>query len=551
MFKHFFIATCLFVLLLYACRPTPGPIPSPTDTSPSTPDPTPTCYLQPQPTGEKYIPANIETPAPAQVQPGQPISIHFSGGYIILNNARVCGENNIVGYIYDDELPSFSYRRTVQVSLDDNTLTTAECDNECAIEVIIPAGTAPGIHQLILQIPRIRDVVFDIDIISTPVPTPSTSSNKLGVHLLLADGRHDWPIERWSSHMQYARQAVGEWGFVLELVRLDDLDPARWQRFMDLCAELHLTPVLRLATSHEKRLDGWTAPPQDTDGTYRTVAAQYTQFVTALRWPTEAHYIVVGNEPNHGPEWGGQPNPAAYARFLVDVADALHAADPSARILNAGFDPYAPHTGHAPFIDGELYMDEETFLDQMIAAQPDVFTRLDAWASHAYPLGPFTEGPWEQRYQIDRPNETVATPSVEPPPGIYNRGINGYEWELWKLSTYGLPPLPVLITETGWRHAESTYPADLTTGHSLPEAETAARYLDLALRGNGGRYPGLPSDGWTPWLTDPRVMGVVFFSLNGHPSFWGQTNLLALDPQGRVLATYAPFDLLTTISSQP
>ena len=85
-------------------------------------------------------------------------------------------------------------------------------------------------------------------------------------------------------------------------------------------------------------------------------------------------------------EWGGRPDPVAYARFLIDVANALHAADPDGCVLNAGFDPYTPNTGSAPFIDGLYYMDEETFLDQMHAAYPDVFAHLDGFErfSHAH-----------------------------------------------------------------------------------------------------------------------------------------------------------------------
>lgn len=91
-------------------------------------------------------------------------SVCFSGGYgYILNNAKICGENNIVGYIYDDELPSFPHHRTVHVSIDDSPLTAIECDNKCMIEATIPADTSPGKHQLILQIPRLSDVVFDIE----------------------------------------------------------------------------------------------------------------------------------------------------------------------------------------------------------------------------------------------------------------------------------------------------------------------------------------------------------------------------------------------------
>jgi hypothetical protein len=307
---------------------------------------------------------------------------------------------------------------------------------------------------------------------------------------------------------------------------------------MDLCTELRLTPILRLATTYDWDAGWWVAPPRDGDGTYRTVAAQYADFVAALRWPTSEHYIVVGNEPNHGNEWGGRPDPAAYARFLLDVADGVHAADGNARVLNAGFDPYTPHTGSRPFVDGMYYMDEETFLDQMHAAYPDVFDHLDAWASHSYAMGPFTKGPWEQVYQVDMINDAANPDHVEPPPGVNNRGVNGYEWELFKLSTFGVGPLPVLITETGWRHAGAG------NGEAYPTPEMVAVYVDLTLRGNGGRYAEYPEEGWTPWLDDPRVLGVTFFALDGDPAEWDHTNWLVLDAEGNVLGTYAPFDLL-------
>ena len=102
----------------------------------------------------------------------------------------------------------------------------------------------------------------------------------------------------------------------------------------------------------------------------------------------------------------------------------------------------------------------------------------------------------------------------------------------------------MFITETGWRHAESG-------GEALPDAETIAVYLDLTLRGNGGRYPEYPEEGWTPWLDDPRVMAVTFFALDGFPAEWGHTNWLVLGAEGDVLGTYAPFDLLATVASRP
>lgn len=378
----------------------------------------------------------------------------------------------------------------------------------------------------------------------TAQPTP----NRLGVHLLLDDGRNRWPVERWAEHLDYARRAVGAGGYVTEVIRSDDLDVARWQRFMDLCAERELIPIIRLATTFDRTRNYWNAPPRDADGSYRTIAAQYAAFLGALDWPSERHYVIVGNEPNHGNEWSGAADPAAYARFLVDVAAAVRAADPAVFILNAGFDPYTPHTNGQPFIDGMSYMDSESFMDEMVAAQPDVFSVIDGWATHPYPPNQFTSGPWEQLYAVDYLNGASNPMHIAPPPGVFNRGVNGYEWELFKLATYGVRDLPVFITETGWRHAESTDPNALDFIAGLPDATTVAAYFDLTLRGNNGRYPQYPETGWTAWLDDPRVVAITPFAFNGVPHEWGHTNWLQLDASGAVLGTYPVFDLFATLA---
>lgn len=376
---------------------------------------------------------------------------------------------------------------------------------------------------------------------------PAQDANKRGVHLLLDDGRNQWETALWATHLDYARAGVGEWGYVTQLIRSDDLDAGRWQLFMDLCAERRLIPIIRLATTFDRNNRYWNAPPRDADGSYRTIAGQFAAFLAALNWHYAPHHITVGNEPNHGNEWSGRADPEAYARFFIDVADALHTADAAARVMNAGFDPYTPHTNGQPFIDGMAYMDAETFLDEMIAAYPDVFERLDGWVSHPYPPNQFTAGPWEQLYAVDYLNGAANPRHVSPPPGIFNRGVNGYEWELWKLASYGITGLPVYITETGWRHAESTDPNAQDRIEGLPAAATAAAYLDMALRGNDGRYPQYPATGWTPWLADSRVVAVTPFALNGVPHEWGHTNWLLLDSAGTVLGTYPLYEALAQL----
>jgi hypothetical protein len=56
------------------------------------------------------------------------------------------------------------------------------------------------------------------------------------VYLLLDDGRSPWPTFLWREHMQTAVNIIGDNGYVTQLVRLDDLDPAKWQLFLDLYA---------------------------------------------------------------------------------------------------------------------------------------------------------------------------------------------------------------------------------------------------------------------------------------------------------------------------
>lgn len=365
------------------------------------------------------------------------------------------------------------------------------------------------------------------------------SANRLGVHLLLDDGRNQWPEAEWPAHMAQARALVGRGGYVVQLVRLDDLDVTRWQLFLDLCETYELRPIVRLATTFDQERGWWTAPPPDGNGGYGGVGQLYADFLAALRWPTEERLVVVGNEPNRGGEWGGVPDPAGYANFLIDTATALHEADPAFRVLNAGFDLYAPHTNGEPFVDGLVYMDAESFMDGMVVSRPGVFGYLDGWASHPYPLGPFVQPPGAQTFQFDYLNGATNLNHGVVPAGITNRGINGYEWELAKLSTYGVDDLPVFITETGWRHSE-TVDSDALDNHpaGLPTAAEVTGYLDLALYGNGQNEPTM---GWTPWLADERVYGVAYFALAGLPAEWGHTNLLELDPAGNILAPYVLF----------
>ena len=378
-----------------------------------------------------------------------------------------------------------------------------------------------------------------------PTATPPLSNprpGKLGIHLLLEDLKKHWQQSLWPDHLKYARDLVGDWGFVVALVRLDDLDPDKWQFFFDQCRRLHLTPIIRFATFYDNEHKWWAAPIRDNEkpGGYFTVAEQYRDFLDHLTWPTPLHYVIIGNEPNRGDEWENQPNGEAYAHFLGDVATRLHDNDPKIVVLNGALDLYAPNTNGQPFSDGYRYVDADTFMDQMAGWDKDIFKKIQIWNSHAYPTGPFRDPPDRQQMLFDYINGAHSNRTAPWPAGLFNRGVNSYAWELNKVQELGGPPLPVLITETGWRHRESTSPDALDAGQADDSAQQVADYLEMAFVGNT-HFSQYARSGWTPWLSDPRVLAVIPFALDGYPGDWGHSNWLVLDENGSVQGVYPQY----------
>jgi len=371
--------------------------------------------------------------------------------------------------------------------------------------------------------------------------------SKIGVHTLLDDGRNYWVPEAWAAHMDYAAAISGPGGITVQVIRADDMRVNKWQHFMDHARDRDLTPVLRLATTFDRDNGVWNPPATDEFGTYLDWGQRYAAFINGLVWPDpSAKHMIILNEPNNGHEWGRRPDPVAYAQFFAQVADTLKREVPGVVILNGAIDLYAPDTGTQPFPNSDTYfINAANFMDAMVAAVPDVFDYVDVWNSHSYPMHTFTAAPWERDYHFDVMHD--APPMTDNPPDrVLNRGINGYEWELWKLESYGVDTsaLPIMITETGWRHnAGDADSADYMAGY--PSPERAAQYLDMAMRGNlDGRYPDAPPEGWLPWLADERVVGVAYFALDGVPWEWSHTNLLIVAENGDILGAHAHYEVL-------
>ena len=135
------------------------------------PTPTETCQIIPQATGEKWIPIVAGTPPSSYAYAGQEIQSSFSGGYLIANNAVVCGEKGIVDYVYSDELPGWRGERRVGFELDGQRFGEGLCGYECTISGTIPSAMQVGVYTLYVGIPgRVRDLTFELFIVPSPTP---------------------------------------------------------------------------------------------------------------------------------------------------------------------------------------------------------------------------------------------------------------------------------------------------------------------------------------------------------------------------------------------
>ena len=248
----------------------------------------------------------------------------------------------------------------------------------------------------------------------------------VGAHLMMTGKHTEFPRHTWGEHLRYVRQMSGPGGWAVQVVQINDLNPEKWNAYLEAVFALELRPVLRLATYPGEGSGHWVQPDAD-------APAAWADFFTQLEL-TQPVWVVVGNEPNSGAEWGGRADPSGYAGYFVATTRRLRQLEQPIFISMAALDLYAPHTNDLSFSGLDItMMDAAAFWDGVFAAQPRIMRYVDFWASHAYPDGPFTRPPWEQTFRFDRVHGAERLPILQPPSGVHNRGVNGYEWERWYL----------------------------------------------------------------------------------------------------------------------
>lgn len=190
-----------------------------------------------------------------------------------------------------------------------------------------------------------------------------------------------------------------------------------WQQFFIKAKELHVIPIVRLAT--ESKNGAWEIPTQKNIVDQLNVLAK-------LEWPTSERRVLIFNEVNHAKEWGNTIDPVQYADLFRFSSLWAKSLQKNFIVMPAAMDLAAPN--------GKITRDAFSYLDAMYAYDPAIFTYADAWNSHSYPNPAFSAPPQRQG----------------------RNSLYGYQHELQYLEKKGVASLPVYITETGWEENRTT-----------------------------------------------------------------------------------------------
>jgi len=271
-------------------------------------------------------------------------------------------------------------------------------------------------------------------------------NNKFGIHLAVADAQDIVDAAK------LVNSSGGDWGYITLVIQENDRNVQKWQEIFDQLRELHLIPIIRLATKPDGAV--WVKPRKEDN-------ASWVEFLSSLNWVIKDRYVILFNEPNHAAEWGGMVDAYNYIDVSADMAQKLKNKNKDFFVMMAGLDAAAPTAG-------SNYQDEYYFLRSVFEKiTPEEFEKLfDGWTSHSYPNPGFAGSP------VGEGRSTVRN----------------YVWELEAIRELGINKnLPVFITETGWDSRAIL-------------RDTVGQYLKKA-------YENI-------WLYDTRVIAVTPFILN-------------------------------------
>ncbi|HXK52532.1 MAG TPA: hypothetical protein PLF29_00905 [bacterium] len=251
----------------------------------------------------------------------------------------------------------------------------------------------------------------------------------------------------------------GDWGYVLIPFNIStDRDFEKWRKVFEVLAEKHLIPIIQLNALDLDEI------PRDTK--------RGAEFLNFFDWPVKDRYISVYNEPNDSNFWYGKADPKQYAEILDTTIDIFKDINSNYFMLNGALNISAS--------GGNGTIDALDFINQMYSSRPEVFNKLDGWASHSYPQPNFSGSPY----------------------GSGRNSVRAYEFELSYLSSVlGISKeYPIFITETGWAHAEG-----LSYNPSYYTSKRVGENFKIAYE--------------QVWLKDKRIKAVIPFTIWYPPPF--------------------------------
>ena len=198
--------------------------------------------------------------------------------------------------------------------------------------------------------------------------TISTGNNIIGLNV--ARLRRDRYV---SAAADLVNTNGGDWGYLTVVFTAEERDSQTGEQLLrellDRCYEYHLQPIIRVATHFDVDAETWSRPEPDD-------AERWRSFLERGKWPTAKVWVIAGNEPNLGREWGGEVDSAGYAAYLDHFINVFSDSD---RFMIANGPLDASNTSEMPKMQ-----DAYEFLVGMDAAVPGIFARLHGWASNPY-----------------------------------------------------------------------------------------------------------------------------------------------------------------------
>lgn len=218
------------------------------------------------------------------------------------------------------------------------------------------AATAEAQIAYIPPMPSPTDDPYshDGDAVSEPAATPYPTAP--GV-IWTDDGRPQLPfargIQTWMHWFRgdADRAAIGRlrqagFGWFKQRFAWKDIEPDRPEGWPNQTVDMFVDPYVEAVRQHGGQvMIQLGVPPQwalddPTEGVPFNLSAWRAfvdRFATRFSGRVAAYEIM--NEPNLAREWGGPPDPAAYARVLGAAYEAIKRADPSAVVISAGLAP--------------------------------------------------------------------------------------------------------------------------------------------------------------------------------------------------------------------